>query len=297
MNRRNFLFRGGVGAAGMALWPLPMTWTAQRKGPAKQVLFFSKSSQYEHEVVKRKDSEPSHSERILTDLGKEHGFEVIATKDGGVFDSDLERYDAIFFFTQGDMTRGVDGNPPVTASGKKALLEAIEGGTGFVGTHCASDTFHSTGDRAVHQPLQERDPYIRMIGGEFITHGAQQEARLGVVDAHFPGADGLGEGFRITDEWYALKNFAPDLHVILYQDTRGMQGAEYHRPAFPQTWARRHGKGRVFYTSMGHRADVWTNRTFQNILLGGLAWAVGNVQAEVPPNLNSATPEAEVLPS
>jgi type 1 glutamine amidotransferase len=296
MKRRDFLLAGGAGAAGLALWPFPLGWTAEPKGAAKQILFFSKSSQYEHDVVKRKDGKPSHSERVLTDLGKEHGFEVTATKDGGVFDSDLERYDAIFFFTQGDMTPGVDGNPPVTASGKKALLEVIERGTGFLGTHCASDTFHSSGNRAANQALEERDPYIRMIGGEFVTHGAQQESRLGMADAHFPGTTGLGDGFRITDEWYALKNFAPDLHVILYQDTQGMTGDMYHRPPFPETWARRHGKGRVFFTSMGHRADVWANRTFQQILLGGLAWSVGNVEAEVPPNMKSATPHADALP-
>jgi hypothetical protein len=47
---------------------------------------------------------------------------------------------------------------------------------------------------------------------------------------------------------------------------------------------------------MGHREDVWTNPTFQQIVLGGLAWATGNVEAEVPPNLDQAAPGARVMP-
>jgi type 1 glutamine amidotransferase len=59
------------------------------------------------------------------------------------------------------------------------------------------------------------------------------------------------------------------------------------------TWARKQGEGRVFYTSMGHREDVWTNPLFQQVILGGMAWAVGNVEAEVKPNLTEACPGVE----
>jgi hypothetical protein len=71
-----------------------------------------------------------------------------------------------------------------------------------------------------------------------------------------------------------------------------MKGAMYQRPSFPATWARMHGKGRVFYTSMGHREDVWTNPIFQQIVLGGIAWALGNVEADVTPNIATVTPKA-----
>jgi type 1 glutamine amidotransferase len=57
-----------------------------------------------------------------------------------------------------------------------------------------------------------------------------------------------------------------------------------------------HGKGRVFYTSMGHREDTWLNPVFQDILLGGVAWAVHDTEAEVPPNLTRVAPQASVLP-
>ena len=71
-----------------------------------------------------------------------------------------------------------------------------------------------------------------------------------------------------------------------------MKGDHYARPPYPATWARRHGKGRVFYTSMGHREEVWKEEKFLRLLLGGIAWALGEVEAEVPPNLAAAAPEA-----
>jgi hypothetical protein len=47
---------------------------------------------------------------------------------------------------------------------------------------------------------------------------------------------------------------------------------------------------------MGHREDVWTNRTFQRILLGGIAWSLGNVEAEITANIDKVTPKAGQLP-
>ena len=85
----------------------------------------------------------------------------------------------------------------------------------------------------------------------------------------------LGDGFELEEEWYVLDNFAKDMHVILMQETKGMQGDVYRRPPYPATWARMHGKGRVFYTSMGHREDVWTNPIFQRSFSAGFPgpWA------------------------
>ena len=106
-----------------------------------------------------------------------------------------------------------------------------------------------------------------------------------VTSPKFPGMQGLGSGFELLEEWYALDSFAKDLHVILMQETKGMQGAMYQRPPYPSTWARMHGKGRVYYTALGHREDVWTNAIFQQIILGGISWALGQVDADVTPNI------------
>ena len=102
----------------------------------------------------------------------------------------------------------------------------------------------------------------------------------------------------MNEEWYSLYNLAPDLHVILVQDTATMNKNaaglatdwQYRRDPYPETWARAHGKGRVFYSSMGHRQDVWTNSIYQQVLTTGLAWVAGDVNADIPPNLATACP-------
>jgi uncharacterized protein len=297
MNRRDFL---KAGSAALALSSFPLGWTARADGPKKRVLVYTRSQTFEHSVVKRgKDDGLSLVERIMTDLGNKHGFEVSCTKDGREFlPESLAKYDAFLFETTGDLTKeGGDKQPPIPPEGKKALLDAVANGKGFVGSHCASDTFHSSAkreDRDQNQSPDQIDPYIAMLGGEFIVHGDQQNATMRVVDAKFPGAKGLTD-FNIKEEWYALKNFAPDLHVILVQDTSGMKGGMYERPDFPATWARLHQKGRVFYTSMGHREDVWESQRMQDLILGGLSWALGNLEADVTPNLDQVAPQARQL--
>ena len=269
------------------------------KSKPRKILFFSKqSASYEHDPIKRNGNDLSLAEKVLIKLGKTHGFDVVVSKDGSIFTSQtLKAFDAYFFYTTWDLTEAAgDKNPPMTIEGKVALLEAIRSGKGFIGTHSAADTFLSPGPEFETQSIEKRDPYIKMIGGEFIRHGPQQEATMRVVSPHFPGVENLGWGFNLKDEWYSLKNFAPDLHVILVQVTQGMTGTDYQRPNYPATWARNDAKGRVFYTSMGHREDVWTNPIFQSVLLGGIAWAMGNVVAATPPNMAEVTPNAETIP-
>jgi len=135
-----------------------------------------------------------------------------------------------------------------------------------------------------------------MLGGEFIIHGQQQPSHLIVVDPRFPGIGLMAGAPAILEEWYSLKNFAPDLHVLLVQDTAGMTGPEYARPNYPSTWIHRYGRGRVFYTSLGHRDAVWQSARYQALLLGAIRWATGQADADLTPNLAAAAPQAQVLP-
>jgi type 1 glutamine amidotransferase len=297
MNRRDLL-RSASATAALGLFRFPLGWSADKDAPKRRILMYTRSVGFQHDCVRRKSGKLSLAEQIVTDLGKEHNFEVTCEKDGRIFvNQDLAKFDAFLFETQGDLTseKSQDGSAPMPAEGKKALLDAIANGKGFVGCHCASDTFHSKGPAFQNQERDQVDPYLQMLGGEFIRHGEQQKAWMRVTDHHFPGTKDL-QDFQLLEEWYSLKNFAPDLHVILVQDTKGMKNFDYERPPFPATWARQHHKGRVFFTSMGHRDDVWQNKTFQNLLLGGLAWAVGNMKADVAPNINQVTPHASDLP-
>ncbi len=246
--------------------------------PARKVLFFTKSSGFQHGVINRNGRDGlAYAEQILVDLGKRHGLDVTCSKDGSVFTAEgLAPFDLIVFYTTGDLTKaGTDKQPPMPADGKAALIAAIAAGKGFAGIHSATDTFHSHGTAI--------DPYIAMIGAEFVPHGKQQTATQRVVDPRFPG--GPTADFARLEEWYPFVHLAPDLHVILMQETKGMEGPMYQRPPYPSTWARPHGKGRVFYTSMGHREDVWKDETFTSLLIGGLGWAAGNGTTDVTPNL------------
>ena len=289
--------------------------------PVKKVLFFSKCSNFEHAVVKRNNGQLSLVELVLAETGAQHGIQFTFSKDGSLFTpAYLAQFDAFMFFTSGDLlAAGKDGNPPMTAAGKAALLDAIRHGKGFVGVHSAADTFH-TGETMATNTNQARtwryknfgdqaDPYERMLGAGFIVHGVQQISNTRVPDQKFPGLTGKGAVLPIFEEWYSLIDFSHDLHVLLVVETDAMRDPDaapgapitdfykpYVRPPYPSTWAHMYGEGRVFYTSLGHNSSMWGSKDFQDILYGGIAWAVRNVDADVTPNIDQVTPHAWDLP-
>jgi type 1 glutamine amidotransferase len=299
-NRREFLRATALTGAGLAL-SSPLLGASN-----KSVLVFTKSSGFEHAVVKRVDGKPSLVDDTINELGNNHGFSAVVTKDGRIFDSkEFHSYAAVVFFTTGDLTTmGTDGKPPMSPKGKRTLLDAVLDGTGFVGVHAASDTFHTMPDledrsnRYIAHGDQE-DPYLRMLGAEFITHGREprlQDANLIVNDPKFPGLEGVTSPVSFNEEWYSMKDFMPDLHVILALDTHGMKGECYQRAPYPVTWARQHGKGRVFYTAMGDRPENWKNEFFLNLLAGGIRWSIADASAQLDANLKQAAPGYAEIP-
>jgi type 1 glutamine amidotransferase len=301
MNRREMIARTGVAALGLAV--CPSVSHAASGGRKRKILFFSKSSGFEHSVIHRPVGQLSFAEKLLQEWGPEQNLDFTFSKDGSLFNRQyLDQFDAYFFVTTGNLTTaGTDKNPPMSEEGKKAFLEAIHRGKGFIGSHCASDTFHSPNydhpeTRYKDDPPSQVDPYIGMLGGEFIIHGDQQQSRMIPADRGFPGMEGFPDDFRPLEEWYSLKNLAANLHVILVQDTQGMKGNMYQRPPYPAAWARSYGSGRVFYTNMGHREDVWTNPVFKNLVVGGIHWASGAVRARIQSNLQQVAPGASQNP-
>ncbi|HEY6944664.1 MAG TPA: ThuA domain-containing protein [Candidatus Acidoferrum sp.] len=298
--RREFLRAAAVAGAGLTLakrLPAP---------PQKSVLVFTKSSGFEHDVVKRVNGKPSIVDDTLTELGNKHGFHVGVTKDGRIFDDkQFHGYAAVVFYTTGDLTTlGTDGKPPMSPNGKQNLLKAIEKGMGFVGIHAAADTFHPLPDpkdlsnRYVAHGEQQ-DPYLKMLGAEFIVHGNDprlQDANLIVNDPKFPGLEGVSSPVAFKEEWYSLKDFQSDLHVVLTLDTQEMKGACYQRAPYPVTWAHMHGRGRVFYTAIGDRPENWKNEFFVNLLGGGIRWAISDVNADLAANLKEAAPGYAEIP-
>jgi uncharacterized protein len=210
---------------------------------------------------------------------------VECTKDGGVFEQDLGRYAAMVVYSCGtpaDLMKpqSLDNSRPLTQRGWENADRSVRAGIPLVGIH----------------------PGIAFLpaafGASSINHGNQQVGKMVVASPRFPGVQGVGKSFSFLEEWFSLVRFAEDLHVILVQDCANMKTSDprdrrcYDRPPYPATWARMHGKGRVFYTSMGHREDVWTNGLFRQVLRGGLSWALGDVNADLSANIRQVAPQA-----
>ncbi|MBX3733584.1 MAG: ThuA domain-containing protein [Verrucomicrobiae bacterium] len=213
------------------------------------------------------------AENVITTLGRASGaFEVVDVVRGGPNGTDdaevrekltLERLNAvdgvIFANTTGDLD----------LPDREGFLKWIEAGHGFIGMHSCSDTFHGF------------PPFIEMLGGEFLTHDAQVGISAVNQDPQHPATRYLGPNYDIFDEIYIFKNF--DRSKV-----RGLLGLDAHPnykfPGdYPVAWCRDYGRGRVFYTSLGHREDVWTSAAYQWHILGAIEWALGLAHADAKP--------------
>jgi type 1 glutamine amidotransferase len=188
--------------------------------------------------------------------------------------SALQNYDAVIFAnTTGDL--------PIPD--KQAFLDWIKSGKGFVGMHSASDTFHGY------------PPFIEMIGGEFASHppGTYDVEAIN-QDKECPACRHLGATWKLNDEIYMLKNFdRAKVHGLLKLDSHPKDKTPGD---YPVAWIKEYGKGRVFYTSLGHREDIWDpnwkgdrknsseiSRQYQQHILGGIKWTLGLEKADARP--------------
>lgn len=252
----------------LAALPLP----GQRSRP--RVLFLTHSAGFVHPVVKRAEQAIlAHAERCFVELA-EPMFEVVATQDCAALRADaLPGYDAIAFYTTGEL--------PIGDEDKQALLRFVRDGGGFVGIHCATDTFYRFPE------------YLEMVGGVFDGHPWHEEVVLAVEDRDHPTTFHLGESFAITDEIYQFRDWSRErVHVLLRLTgdgidlTRGKRADRDHA----LSWCRSYGAGRVFYTALGHRPEVWRDARFTSHLLAGLRWTLDRDGA-----LDRAVPGADVL--
>jgi type 1 glutamine amidotransferase len=233
---------------------------AQGAGGKKKVLIYSQSFGFRHSVVTRPlTGELSHAEKILKQILTREGYEVFVSQDFNDLNGDqFKNYDAIIFYTS--------GNPAIN---RDNLMKWLKDGGAFVGIHAATDTY------------KDWPEYVKAIGGSFKTHKQQRKATLKVEAPEHPALRAVPQGWQIKDEFYLHDNLSRDnVKVLMSIDTEktskedleamGMEpGGDY-----PLAWTNEVGKGKVFYTALGHREDVWTNETYQKHLLGGLAWAL-----------------------
>ncbi len=224
--------------------------------PPKRLLYLTHTAGFRHDVLPL-----SHQVvRRLADASR-GTFELTVTEDcSAISETGLRAYDAVLFYTTGEL--------PMDDTQKRALLDFVRAGKGFAGIHSATDTFYKWPE------------YGEMIGGYFDGHPWHEEVTVRVEDPRHPSTAHLSGSFAITDEIYQFKDWSRDrVHVLLSLDPASVDlkadGVKRTDRDFALAWTRSYGSGRVFYTALGHRAEVWNDERFQRHLLGGLQWVMG----------------------
>ncbi len=197
--------------------------------------------------------------------------------------ANLKKYDAVMFVsTTGDLP----------LPDPQGFVDWIASGKAFIGVHAAADTFHQTGRFAGFPP------YVSMLGAAFKNHGPQVTVECINQDQQHAACHHLPSKWTVFDEIYQFKQFErPRVHGLLSLEKLQVDNNPQNQVPgdWPVAWTRTQGKGRVFYTSLGHREDMWdpTYQTgkegrknspeiakqFQEHLLGGLYWALGIADA------------------
>ncbi|MFJ2152684.1 ThuA domain-containing protein [Streptomyces microflavus] len=219
-----------------------------------QVLVFSKTAGFRH------DSIPAGITAIQQ-LGAADDFTVTATEDATAFTpQNLAEYEAVVFLsTTGDVLDDTQQN---------ALKGYVDGGGGFVGVHAAADTEYDWPE------------YEDLVGAWFQSHPAIQEARLTTEDHVHPATAHLDDTWTRTDEWYNYRsNPRQDVHVLQSLDESSYSGGEMAGD-HPITWCHPQQDGRSFYTGLGHTIESFADPDFRQLLLGGIQYAAGAVEAD-----------------
>jgi len=221
----------------------------------------------------------AHSSRplsrdVVKKLGRDSGeFEAVATDTTElIHPQGLEGLDAVMFYTTG----GKDAFP-LSPANRDALIAWVKSGKAFIGVHSATDTY------------ADWEPYWEMIGGSFDGHpwnAGDPAIGIDVEDPSHPAAIAVPGGWKIQDEIYQLKNWSRDkVHVILSMNDASAGKGSRKDKDYAIAWCKNHEKGKVFYTSLGHREDVWTNPVYQEHLLGGILWTLGAAPGDATPGL------------
>ncbi len=235
-----------------------------------RILMVTQSKGFTHSAVRRKGGNLAHSEQALTQLAKESGvFDVDCTQDCAEHftKANLQNYDIVFFYTTGKL--------PIAQEDLDYFFGEWlrEKGHGFIGTHSAADTF------------KNYEPYWDMIGGTFNGHpwGSGSDVTITVHDKKHPASKVWGDEFTLKDEIYRFKNWQPEKVRVLMSLNMAKTGKKepYHVPIL---WCKNYGDGKVLHMSMGHREDVWDNKTYMASLLGAIKWIANQEEGDATPN-------------
>jgi len=244
--------------------------TGARAG--KHLLIIGEEKGYRHEAV-------SHAMATLERLGRETGLwnttirtdsEALTKRKLEFNAKNLNDFDAVLFYTGGELEMNDEQ--------RAALLSFVhDDGKGFIGVHSATITF------------TDWPEYGEMIGGYFDEHPwGTFDAPILVEDPAFPGMRQWPKSFVLKDEIYQVKDFSRDRVRVLMRLDAGkldLNNPRVHRKDldFAVAWAKLYGKGRVFYSTLGHMEQNWDDPRMQKMYVEAIRWAMGLVDADVTP--------------
>lgn len=279
-----------------------------------KLLVITESKGFVHGVVKRPAPDKfCIVEEALTKLGKDTGdFEAVCSQDSrkAITAENLKQYDAVFFYTTGDL--------PWSETQKADLLNYVKSGKGFTGSHCATDTFYGWtpyGDMIggyfdghpwhtkVNVVVEDRtNPATKHLGESFeITDELYQfrtpynRDKLRVlmrIDPKWAKEKRLDELKQIASRKAALEVKAESLakEGKTAEAEKAKSDAAKLKPGVHRedddhalAWVRDYGKGRVFYTALGHRPEVWKDKRFLDHVRGGMQYAMGQATSDASP--------------
>lgn len=162
--------------------------------------------------------------------------------------ANLKLYDALLIYANHD---------EIGDTQEKALMQFVKRGGGLLPIHCASYCFRNS------------DDYVQLVGGQFKSHETGTFTAEVIAPEH-PAMLGF-EAFETWDETYVHTAHNPKRTVLMER----VEGD--HRE--PYTWVQEYGKGRMFYTALGHDEQTWSKSGFHSLLENGIRWAVGEEKA------------------
>jgi len=232
----------------------------------KKLLAIGEEKGYRHEAV-------THALSTIEQLGRESGLwdtyirtdtEALTKKKLEYNAKNLNDFDAVVFYS--------GGNLEMDDQKRADFLSFVhDDGKGFVGIHSAAITFTNWPE------------YGEMIGGYYDEHPWMTfDAPIIVEAPAFPGMSQWPHSFTIRDEIYQIKLFSRDrCNVLMRLDASklNLDNPRVHRQDrdFAVAWAKMYGKGRVFYSTLGHVDENWDSPSFRKMYAEAIKWALGLV--------------------
>ncbi len=240
----------------------------------KKVLAIGQTKGFQHDSV-------STGMATIWKMGRDTGLwdtyiktdcQLITKKKLGGNAKNLDYFDAVYFYTTGELD--------MDDSQKADLLSFVhEDGKGFVGGHSAIDTFYKWPE------------YGEMVGAYFDSHPWNQfEAPVIVEDRTSPLTKEFAPRFTIFDEIYQPSPIfsREKLHVLMRLDEKKIdlkhQNVKRTDGDFAVAWVKNYGKGRVFYTTFGHREEVYDRPDVANLYREAVKWALRLTETDTTPH-------------